>query len=139
MEMCPSHEVDIPVEGRVVHLRGFGFVKVFRTVSQEGDVEYWATNDLEMTEAKQAALEKAGWGVEVYHRGLKQCCGVEKAQVRKAVSILRHFLLTLRAFLRLEVYRLRTGVSWYEAKVAIVREAIRSYLAHPIHVLYPTA
>jgi hypothetical protein len=53
-----------------------------------------------------------------------------RAQVRKAVSILRHLLLALRAFLRLEVYRLRRGVSWYEAKASIVREA-RSYLAHP--------
>jgi putative transposase len=30
-------------------------------------------------------------------------------------------------------------MSGYEAKVAIVREAIRSYLAHPLYVLHPTA
>jgi hypothetical protein len=42
-------------------------------------------------------------------------------------------------FLRLEVYRLQTGVSWYEAKAAILREAIRRYLAHPRYVLQPTA
>jgi hypothetical protein len=64
---------------------------------------------------------------------------VERAQVRKAVSILGHLLLALRAFLRLEVYRLQTGVSWYEAKAAILREAIRRYLAHPRYVLQPTA
>jgi len=92
-----------------------------------------------MTEEKRKELERRGWGIEVYHRGLKQCCGVEKAQVRKAVSILRHLLLALRAFLRLEVYRLRTGVSWYEAKLAILREAIRAYLANPLYVLYLTA
>ncbi len=107
----PIRQVEIPAEGRIVHLRGFGFVKVFRTVSPEGDAEYWATNDLTMREAKRKELEKAGWGIEIYHRGLKQCTGVERAQVRKAVSILRHVLLALRAFLRLEVYRLRTGVS----------------------------
>jgi len=32
----PICEVDIPAEGRVVHLLGFGFVRVFRTVSKEG-------------------------------------------------------------------------------------------------------
>ena len=52
--------------------------------------------------------------------------------MRKATAILRHLLLALRAFLRLGVYRLRAGMSWYEAKAAIVRDAIRSYLAHPI-------
>jgi len=55
------------------------------------------------------------------------------------VAIVRHLLLALRAFLRLEVYRLRTGVSWYEAKSSIIREAIRTYLDHPVHVLTPTA
>jgi hypothetical protein len=93
----------------VVHRKGFGLVWVFRTVSQNGDAEYWATNDLKMTEEKRQELERKGWGIEVYHRGLKQCCGVERAQVRKAVSILGHLLLALRAFLRLEAYRLRTG------------------------------
>ncbi|ADH61955.1 hypothetical protein Mesil_3485 (plasmid) [Allomeiothermus silvanus DSM 9946] len=135
----PIREVEIPGEGRVVHLRGFGFVRVFRTLSKDGEAEYWATNHLGMSEEKRAELERQGWGIEVYHRGLKQCCGVERAQVRKAVSILRHLLLALRAFLRLEVYRLRRGVSWYEAKASIVREAIRSYLAHPLHILQPTA
>lgn len=78
-------------------------------------------------------------GIEVYHRGLKQCCGVERAQLRKADAIIKHLLLALQAFLRLEVYRLRTGLSWYEAKLVILREAIRAYLAHPTYVLNSTA
>lgn len=41
----PISWVEIPKEGRIVHLRGFGFVKVFRTVSKDGDAEYWVTND----------------------------------------------------------------------------------------------
>jgi len=40
----PISEVEIPAEGWVVHLRGLGFVKVFRMVSTDGDAEYWATN-----------------------------------------------------------------------------------------------
>jgi len=135
----PISEVGIPSEGRVVHLKGFGFVRVFRVVSNDGDTEYWVTNDLQLTEEKRKELERQGWGIEVYHRGLKQCCGAERAQVRKAVAIIKHLLLALRAFLRLEVYRWRTGVSWYEAKLSIIREAIRAYLAHPAYVLTPTA
>ncbi len=76
-----------------------------------------------MREEKRANLEKQGWGIEVDHRAWKQCCAAERAQVRKAVAMLKHLLLSLRAFLRLGVYRLRTGMSWYEAKAAIVRDA----------------
>jgi putative transposase len=132
-------EVEIPPEGRVAHRKGFGLVRVFRTVSPNGDAEYWATNDLKMTEEKRQELERKGWGIEVYHRGLKQCCGVERAHVRKAVSILGYLLLALRAFLRLEAYRLRTGGSGDEAQAAILREAVRRDLAHPCYALRPTA
>jgi len=69
-------QVDIPPEGKVVHLRGFSWVKVFQTISKDGEVEDWATNDLEMSEKKRAELEKQGWDIETYHRGIKQCCEV---------------------------------------------------------------
>ncbi|HEY9632380.1 MAG TPA: IS701 family transposase, partial [Coleofasciculaceae cyanobacterium] len=44
-----------------------------------------------------------------------------------------------RAFLRLELHWFNTGISWYESKLSIVREAVRSYLAAPWLSLPPTA
>jgi putative transposase len=38
------HEIDIPPGGRVVHLKAYGFIKVFRIVSKDGNIEYWATD-----------------------------------------------------------------------------------------------
>ena len=48
-------------------------------------------------------------------------------------------LLSLRAFLRLEANRLVNAVSWYEAKLSIVRVAIGAFLAHPTLGLLPSA
>jgi hypothetical protein len=107
-------QVEIPPEGQVVHLKGYGFIKVFRAVSENGDEQYWATDDLQMGEATREELESQGWRMEVYARGIKQCCGIERAQVRKAVAQKNHFLYALRAFLRLETHKLRTGISCYE-------------------------
>lgn len=121
----PIKQVEILPEGRIVHLKGYGFIKVFRTASQNGDEEYWATDDLQMDEATRDELEGQGWGIEVYHRGIKQCCGIERAQVRKAVAQENHSLYALRAFLRLEVEKLRTGISWYQAKLPIIRRRYR--------------
>ena len=50
-----------------------------------------------------------------------------------------HIGLAIRAFLRLEVHWFATGISWYEAKLAIVRIAVRDYLAAPCFILNPTA
>lgn len=70
---------------------------------------------------------------------MKQCCGVERAQVRGERAQRNHLGLALRAFLRLEANRLENGVSWYAAKVSIVREAVRKYLAEPLYLLASTA
>jgi putative transposase len=70
------------------------------------------------------------WAIEAYQRGLKQCCGVERGQGRKAVAQRTPMLFAVRAFVRVEVHRLATGVRWYAAKTAIVRDAITAYLAH---------
>ncbi len=112
---------------------------MLRTVAPDGDAEHWATDDLGMSEPTREELASQGWGIEEYHRGPKQCCGIERCQLRSAEGQGAHFGFSLRAFLRLEANRIRTGVSWYEAKTAIIRDAIRSYLAHPFYQLPPTA
>ncbi|WP_442978400.1 transposase, partial [Salinibacter sp.] len=48
--------------------------------SEEKNVQYWATNNLEMTEEKREELARRAWGVETYHRRLKQYCGVKRSQ-----------------------------------------------------------
>lgn len=135
----PISEIVIPSSGAIVHLKGYGWIKVFKTVGTNGDVEYWATSRLEMTLEHCAFYALDGWQVEVYHRGLKQFTGIERAQYRLAKAQRNHIGLAIRAFVRLEVYRLRTGVSWFETKASIIREAVRAYLAHPFVTLEATA
>jgi putative transposase len=135
----PVSTIEIPPQGMTVHLKAYGFVKVFKTVSSNGDVEYWATDDLEMKEKEREDLAGQGWGIEVYHRGIKQCCGVERSQARKATKQLGHIALSLRAFLRLELKRVSAGTSWYDSKTSLIRGAIRSYLANPILTLAASA
>jgi putative transposase len=131
----PVAEVEIDPGGTIVHLEGFGSVRVFKVVSRDGDIEYWATNDLAMDELTRLAYAEQCVGIENYHRGLKQCCGVERAQVRATRAQRNHIGLAIRAFLRLEYHFYTTGVSWYEAKARIIRDALRAYIAKPLYVL----
>ena len=135
----PIREILIPPHGRLVHLKGYGWIKVSRTVGTNGDPEYWATSRLEMSIEEAAFYALDAWQIEVYHRGLKQFTGVERAQCRLEVSQRNHISLAIRAFVRLEVHRLHYGVSWFEAKTSIIRSAIRQYLARPTITLQPTA
>ena len=135
----PLAECAISPGGTRVHLQGYGFIRVFLIGAPDGDREYWATSDPEM--GASTRLQYAEWarGIEVYHRGLKQHCGVERAEVRAARAQRNHITCALRACLRLEQHRLVTGTSWWEAKTSLTRDAIRHYLAHPRYTLTSTA
>jgi len=132
-------QVDIGEAGRIVHLQGYGLIRVFKIVATDGDIEYWASNDLQMNELRRIKYANYAWTIENYHRGIKQFCNVERAQVRAARAQRNHIGLALRAFLRLEVHCYHKGISWFEAKTSIIREAVRSYLAKPLYTLNPTA
>jgi hypothetical protein len=131
-------EIEIPPKGKVVHLKAYGFIKVFRIVAKDGDIEYWATDMLEMDEAKREKFGGYSWKIEEYHRGIKQFCGVENCHARKSQSQRAHIMFSLRAFLRFEVERLRTGISWFESKRRIFRGAIREYIKYPNYSLSMT-
>lgn len=131
---------DIPLtsEGEVVHLKGYGLVKVFRIATKNGDTTYWATNDLSMSNLTRQSLAEKRWIIEVYHRDLKQTCGVERCHARSAIAQRNHIGFAIRAFVRLERYFYRTGISLLEAKNRIIRNAVRLYLSEPLYGL-PTA
>lgn len=135
----PVSEVALPPTGQTVHLKGYGLIRVFRIVTPDGDTEYWATNDPSMTNLARQSLAERGWMIEVYHRSLKQTCGVERCQARSGRAQRNHIGFAIRAFIRLERHFFRTGISEWEAKARIVREAVRAYLASPLYTLASTA
>lgn len=101
--------LDIPPNGLVVHLRGYGMVKVFRTVDTHGNADYWATS--RMTDAQRDRFANRAWLVEVYHRALKQFTGIERELFRLERSQRNYIGLALRAYVRLELHRWRSRIS----------------------------
>ena len=118
-----------------LHLKGYGWVKVFKRAVKNGSIEYWATNDLEMSLSRRYRFSRLCWKIEEYHRGIKQFVGIERSQVRSNRAQRNHIGLALRAFLRLERYCFRRGLSWFEAKIRLTRPAVRVYLENPLYQL----
>jgi putative transposase len=101
--------------------------------------QFWATSDLSMTEPLRQQRASEALAIKEYHRGLKQCCAVERCQAHTQRAQHNHILYAIRAFVRLEWQRLQTGCSWYKCKKTVVREAIRAYRASPLFMLPTTA
>ena len=88
-----------------------------------------------MTPLEREAAAHQVWTIEVYHRGLKQFCGVERCQARSGRAQRNHIGWAIRALLRLEHHRIRTGVSWFKTKMGIIRAALQMYLSVPSPIL----
>ncbi len=121
----------IAATGTVVHLEGYGLIRVFRIVAKDGTTEHRATSDLPMDELERLRLAEASWRIEEYHRGLKQVTNVERCQCRTAVAQRGHIGRALRAFLVVERWCFRTGVNRLSAKWQIARDAVRAYRTCP--------
>jgi hypothetical protein len=112
-------------DGTIVWLKGFGQIKVFRVRATDGTAEYWATSLETMSEAQRQVFALAAWRIEMYHRGLKQQCLIERAQCRRFRPVRNHIGLCIRAFVRLESHCYREKMSWTQAKTSIIRDAAR--------------
>jgi len=126
-------------DGTIVWLKGFGEIKVFRVRATDGASQYRATSFFGMSEAEREKSALAAWRIEMYHRGLKQQCLIERAQCRRLRPVLNHIGLCIRAFVRLESHCYKEKMSWLEAKTGIIREAVRGYLSNPLYCSLPTA
>lgn len=132
-------EIALDETGRLVWLKGFGLVKVFRLIGTDGDAQHWVTNKIEMSDLERVKYAGESWQIEQYHRGIKQFCLIERAQARRPRPVRNHIGLCLRAFLRIESHCYHTGTSWFEAKTSIIRAAVTAYLVNPRYSLHPTA
>jgi len=122
------------------HLKGFGWVELYQVHDKartlDGDkVRFFIGSQEPLDESQIQHHRETAWQIEGYHRGLKQECNIERCQAQKAVKQRNHIGLSIRAFWRLELHRYGSGVSRFESKISIVREAIRLYLESPRFVL----
>ena len=131
----PISSLSIPDDGLVVHMKKYGFVKVFHTVSKTGKDQYWATNCLIMDMAGRKNMQAIGWSIENYHRALKELCCVEDCKVRKELGQRNHINCSLRAYIRLEMAQQRGEITIYQAKWEIVKAAIAEYVHNPTYAL----
>lgn len=124
-------KLNISSSGTKVHLRGYGFIKVFKSADNDGRVDYYGTSNLNLTASDVERIYGKRWQIEEYHRGLKQQCGIAKCQARTSRSQRNHIWASIHAFVILELHRKVTGTTWQEAKRSIVRQAVQRYLLKP--------
>lgn len=117
-------QLTIPDEGLSVHLRGDGWVTVYKFVAKNGRIDYMTTNMENPTRAGVEALVKARWSIEVYHRELKQTCGIERCQARTGRAQRNHIFMAIMAWLDKHRRRLQQQLTFYQQDWAVIKDGI---------------
>ena len=106
----------IPEEGLVVHLKGYGWIKVFRFVGKNTRTDYIGTSDMSMDREKVKECFGGRWDIEVYHRELKQEFMVECCQSYTGRAQRNHIALSMIAWIKQRRRKILTGHSVYQMK-----------------------
>ncbi len=117
-------DLTIPEEGLRVHLRGYGWITVYRLVAKNCRTDYMGTNMAEPTREKVKHLVKLRWSIEVYHRELKQTVGLERCQSRNGRAQRNHIGLSVMSWIQKARLRKVQATSMYQQQWEVIKEAI---------------
>lgn len=120
--------LSIPNEGLSIHLRGYGWITVFKFESKNGPVDYVATSIKKPRLEQVKALVKARWSIEVYHRQIKQPCGIERCQARTGRAQRNHIFLAVAAWFKQQAQRLTNKITLYQQNWEVIKLAIRQQI-----------
>ena len=132
---CQVSTLEIFDEGLVTHLREFGFVKLFRKDFKKEDSRHYilylpSSEDIkQITRSQFITIHDTHWGIESFHRAIKQVCGICRFMVRDTCAIKTHIFCSLQAFVRLELMRSQNIISnWYELQRNLFTIVVREYI-----------
>ena len=111
----------IPDSGEILPFRKIGSHRCFVQTSKDGRLRYWCTDHINMSKTEWKELKRIAFGIENYHRALKQFCNVERCQARRFEIQYNYISLSIRAFLRLEL----NGLTQIQTKDEMIRKLDR--------------
>lgn len=125
---------EFPENGKIVYLKEYGKVRVFRQLFKEAYRYYiMSVANLENLDSICYTNFKAAhdqhWQIEYYHRPLKQVCNIEKFQIRKSNAIRNHVYCAIRAFCKLEIMKTKQCITnWYQIQRQLFNGIIAEFI-----------
>jgi DDE superfamily endonuclease len=127
------------VDKRVVFLNGLDFpVVLTKQVFTNKDGSFGelhiVSNDLNLTTHELFDTYGKRWGVEVFHRSLKQNVGLEKSPTKFEISQKNHIFASMLAWIKLEILSLKHQSNHYGFKAKLYVKAIRAAFCELQHL-----
>ena len=128
-------KLDLPADTtRQVWLEGVPFPvlllkQVFKNEDGSVGVRYLVTSDLTLNSDRIAKLFQKRWGIEVYHKSLKQNASLEKSPTRTETTQRNHLFASLCAYIKLEKLKIKTKLNHFALKTKLYQAALQTAYA----------
>lgn len=128
-------DMEIPGEGLYTHLKGFDYIKVFRTVDKEGQVRHYGLYLIDQQQLNRQDresfehLKQQHWQIEQMFRTTKQMLHAARFFVRRTQAIKTHLFSVLSAFQKLVLMAKDQIISsLYQLKDQLFLQAQRNFI-----------
>ena len=132
---CLLRSVVIPDKGLITHLRVFGFIKLFRQEFRKEDsrdyIVYLPDEQAlsQITKSEFVKIHNTHWGIESFHRAIKQVCGICRFMVRDSQGVKKQIFYSLQGFVCLGKMRSEKIIcNWYELQRNLFTLVVRDYI-----------
>jgi hypothetical protein len=100
---------------------------------------YLACSDLNLSYARITTIYKKRWGVEVYHKSVKSNASFSKSPTKREKTQTNHFILSILAYVKLELLYLRKNKNHFAMKHIIYQAATKAAYEKLKELLTPIA
>lgn len=125
-------DLDMPDEGLVTYLKGYGWIRVFRFVTKHGRTDYVGTSKLDLSREQVKEYFERRWSVEVLHKELKQTCGLQRCLANTGRTQRNHIGLSLLTWIRKHKRRRTDQTTMYQQQWEVMKPAIAAALAQTL-------
>lgn len=103
--------------------------QVFTNDDGSTGVRYLVTSDLTLPYDRITKLFHKRWGIEVYHKSLKQNASLAKSPTRTETTQRNHLFASLCAYIKLERLKIKTKLNHFALKSKLYLSAVKSAYA----------
>ncbi len=96
----------------------------YRFVAKNGRTDYMGTNMKNSTREKVENIVKRRWSIEVFHRELKQTCGLENCQSCTRRAKRNHIGSSILTWIRKAKRRSLDNLSFYQQNWNIIKDSV---------------
>lgn len=104
--------------------------QVFTNKDNSTGTLYLVSSDTTLTYDAMTDLYHKRWKIEEYHKALKQQCALTRSPARTVVTQSSHIFCCLCAFIKLELLRMMTSVSYEGLKLNLYLHALKTAFKH---------